>query len=723
MISNTVTAIQQLSTGANVAYPFPNKIFAASDLIITAIDLTGVTYPFAFTSGATFQGPGVIATVSNVDVDTGCTVTLSAPLLANWTLDLRTNTPETQPTSIKNQGQFLPDLHEEAFDRITREVQDLKRLTYTYGIHGPDTESTPWPALPQPGLRVNMGLVFDGNGLPAIGVLPTVPVTSSFINSLLTQLGVGATLYPRTPAEIAAGVVPSAYAYPPGTLERYGANTVPGSTDMSAAITAANAVWVAGGPGILLSQGPYAVASAVTIAAPVTFQAPALLKPAPGITVTLNGAVTAPPVKIFDLSNAGALIAGSFGQVDFIDRWWGVVADGNYQTGTGTDNAPAFCAVLAAARARTNQVNMVANRIITLSGVYKCASQVTVGDGITWQGAGKYTTVIFAPTAFADLTGLIAINGNTGEPTNFRGFGILAQINGVAGNGIVSTKNGTFLSDLWVNGFYTGITISSTDNFVLDWVCEINFYGVNVTVTDVTLVDGETYGSQAAGILINNGASTANGRVRISSIRCTDDLQNGIVVSAGKNVSLHGIDFSTSKPTTMYVSAILINSSANVSITGCSGTCNFTAGGTRLGISIISSSLISVSGGVWTGFYDGIQASNSITLTITGGIYTSNGRHGVYLQSGGGCVVTGVNSWLNAGNGFTSNNATGYGTHVFVGNLAMQNTLNGFDLTVGGATAETQVQGNVARLNTGVSYAYTGPAAQFNEGAAPTNMT
>ena len=210
MISNTVTAIQQLSTGANVAYPYPNKIFAASDLAITAIDLSGAAHP-------------VSAAVSLVDVDTGCLVTLSAPLPAGWTLDIRTNTPETQPTSIKNQGQFLPDLHEEAFDRITREVQDLYRLAYTYGIHGPDTEKTPWPVLPQPLVRANMGLVFDGNGLPTVGALATIPITSSLVNSLLTALGVGSALYPQTPAEIAAGVTPTNYVYPPGHPRRFGA--------------------------------------------------------------------------------------------------------------------------------------------------------------------------------------------------------------------------------------------------------------------------------------------------------------------------------------------------------------------------------------------------------------------------------------------------------------------------------------------------------------------
>jgi hypothetical protein len=47
----------------------------------------------------------------------------------------------------------------------------------------------------------------------------------------------GIPYYPRTPAEIAAGVTPVNYTYPPGYLYRYGTNTTPGTTDMTTAFT------------------------------------------------------------------------------------------------------------------------------------------------------------------------------------------------------------------------------------------------------------------------------------------------------------------------------------------------------------------------------------------------------------------------------------------------------------------------------------------------------
>lgn len=54
-----------------------------------------------------------------------------------------------------------------------------------------------------------------------------------------TQAGIGALLYPRTSGEIAAVVTPTNYWHPPGHVYRYGTNTTPGTTDMTAAINTA----------------------------------------------------------------------------------------------------------------------------------------------------------------------------------------------------------------------------------------------------------------------------------------------------------------------------------------------------------------------------------------------------------------------------------------------------------------------------------------------------
>lgn len=167
-IAATVTAQQYSCNGSTTQFSFPNKVFAATDLVVTLIDLLGNLYSFV---GFANVGLGLNYTVQNVDVDTGCLVAFNLGPANGWTLDIRTVTPNIQSTSIKNQGAFLPELHEEAFDKITREAQDLRRLTYTFGIHGPDLETTPWPALPAAASRKLGVLYFDSNGLPNVGLV------------------------------------------------------------------------------------------------------------------------------------------------------------------------------------------------------------------------------------------------------------------------------------------------------------------------------------------------------------------------------------------------------------------------------------------------------------------------------------------------------------------------------------------------------------------------
>jgi len=216
-VANQGTWFQYLANSATTAFSFPNKIFQATDLAITLIagneTAAQLNYVFAYVSGNTFQNTvlGLTATVSNVDVDSGALVTFSAAPTTGFTVDLRTDTPDTQSTSIKNQGQYLPDIIEEAFDRATRIVQDALRLTYTFGIHGPDNESIPWPAFPPPAQRLGLTVMMDPvQGLPTLGT----PVSQ-----MITAALVGQFIFPPLAVE---GSYPVALQYPYGNVLRYG---------------------------------------------------------------------------------------------------------------------------------------------------------------------------------------------------------------------------------------------------------------------------------------------------------------------------------------------------------------------------------------------------------------------------------------------------------------------------------------------------------------------
>src|SRR5271155_2632997 len=180
MIPSTITAVQTLTNGVSTQYSFPNKIFAASDLIVSLIvNATGQIT--VLTLGSNY-------TVSNVDVDTGCYITTALAYPTGYTIDIRTEMGQVQLTSIKNQQNFLPELHEEAFDRVTRELQDVYRQAYLFSVHGPDNEATAWPALPGPAGRANTNLGFGPGGALALNL--------NLTSGTLSQATIGLFLYP-----------------------------------------------------------------------------------------------------------------------------------------------------------------------------------------------------------------------------------------------------------------------------------------------------------------------------------------------------------------------------------------------------------------------------------------------------------------------------------------------------------------------------------------------
>ena len=609
----------------------------------------------------------------------------------------------------------------------------------------------------------------------------------------------------RTAAEIAAGVTPVNYVYAPGTPDRYQANNTPGTTDMSSGVTAANAQWVEGGAGVTFQGGTYYVASSLTLSAPLTFQASALLKP--NFFITLNGPITAPQSQIFSLGNSGVLavlsrvtggnsytngtytnvpltggtgsgaqatitvaggavtsatltangtgylagdsvsaaassiggtgsgfsctvnavtqIIGSLGGVDIYTRWYGDVADGNYSTGTGTDNGPIFQKALGTCGLRATQFTTAPNRLLTLSGVYKVLTPVSVGDNINWLGRGKFATVLYAPTAFANTAGLIQINGPGSYPTRFSGFAVGGQVGGAGGVGILSSKNACFMDDLWVTAFTSnpGIIISSTDNFLSQFSVELCAYGVQVTSSDVNITDGTLYQNTLDGIFVGNDSGpgeTDPGRVTIENVRDFEAGNAAFAVVAGIHVtftSCHAASLINGKYST---AAFQLLEATDVVLNGCTAS-NATGASTAPGIFIESGSGgcfdIVVNGCRASGFYDGLQAASVTGLNVTGGLYAGNSRNGVLISGGTEVVVNGVLSRGNTAAGIDSENTTAGSWHTVSGNACHSNNTYGVIANCG-STSFSNVQANSARVNSSNGYNFVGTVANILVGSA-----
>lgn len=214
------TWVQYPGNGAAVTFNIPFLLTAATDLVVGFFVGGVYTQQFSgFTLAVIYPGLGTITFATAPPIGT--------------TVDLRSAIPETQPTNFSNLGGYYPENTTNAMDRVTRLVADLYRLTYQFGIHGPDQESIPWPALPNAAARAGGGLVFDPvTGLPTLGVLTATPLTQSSFNGFL----LANTVFPwgQTQAEIEASVIPVNYSYVPGNILRYGADPTGATSSLSA---------------------------------------------------------------------------------------------------------------------------------------------------------------------------------------------------------------------------------------------------------------------------------------------------------------------------------------------------------------------------------------------------------------------------------------------------------------------------------------------------------
>jgi hypothetical protein len=105
-------------------YAYTWRIFNDTDLQVYALSTASPPVPTLLTYLTHY-------TVAGANEAAGGSITLTAAAIAaytGFTLDIRANTPRSQPTSIRNQARFLPEIHEDAFDYLDRQIQDMGRL-------------------------------------------------------------------------------------------------------------------------------------------------------------------------------------------------------------------------------------------------------------------------------------------------------------------------------------------------------------------------------------------------------------------------------------------------------------------------------------------------------------------------------------------------------------------------------------------------------------------
>lgn len=115
-LSTTTVRATVLGSGSPGPFSYPFRILAATDLTVYKTDANGITTLLAYPSGYSVTGVGNA---------TGGTITLAADLASGESLAIVRAVPATQPTSFRTHGTFLPESHEDAFDRRTMVEQQI----------------------------------------------------------------------------------------------------------------------------------------------------------------------------------------------------------------------------------------------------------------------------------------------------------------------------------------------------------------------------------------------------------------------------------------------------------------------------------------------------------------------------------------------------------------------------------------------------------------------
>jgi hypothetical protein len=142
---------QTISTGAYAGndiadtFAFSWKITSNTQLVVGQTDNT-VTPPVTTTLVLNTD-----YTVSGVGDEGGGSVILTTPLPTNNTLQIKSNFVPTQETEFSSQGSFLPENHEDAFDKLTRLIQQLiYEGDFTLSFNSNQVFNTFNPSLPDP---------------------------------------------------------------------------------------------------------------------------------------------------------------------------------------------------------------------------------------------------------------------------------------------------------------------------------------------------------------------------------------------------------------------------------------------------------------------------------------------------------------------------------------------------------------------------------------------
>jgi hypothetical protein len=116
-VSTEVDHNEYTGNGVTTSFPYTFRIFKKSDLVVQVVDLNENITELILDTDYTVTGAGGYV---------GGNVILSAALASGYQISISRELPVTQETDLRNQGKFFAEVHEDAFDKLTMLIQQVR---------------------------------------------------------------------------------------------------------------------------------------------------------------------------------------------------------------------------------------------------------------------------------------------------------------------------------------------------------------------------------------------------------------------------------------------------------------------------------------------------------------------------------------------------------------------------------------------------------------------
>jgi len=188
MLSSEVVRTDSTGSGATLTYPYNFKIFDEDHLAVTvALISTGAETTLVIDTDYTVTGVDDDAGGNVVLVSNGQAWISGGFLSSLYSISIVRNIPLTQTSDIRNQGDFYPEVHEDTFDKLVMQIQQMQD-TLDRSLKVQTTDYTDTLVLPAVADRASKFLAFDSSGDPIATdtVIPSGAYTiTAFAETLL----------------------------------------------------------------------------------------------------------------------------------------------------------------------------------------------------------------------------------------------------------------------------------------------------------------------------------------------------------------------------------------------------------------------------------------------------------------------------------------------------------------------------------------------------------